>query len=196
MPGVPVILSTFFFSLNIPLFKFLTSSFEYLLVLLVQVMLSSFLCPEDAPNTLWAGSLTNTAVLSQSSGNTCLTPKACLNSSLKFEQHSSLFNFHHFILAYCFIRFLVFISKAILQPTVWWCIATLSPDTTLQSFSDCTFCIVGSPSCDYLSSLLHVTLCSFLFLKYVFTTAISILLVDCSSTFPSLTPYLPHVPLY
>lgn len=33
MPGVPVILSTFFFSLTIPLFKFLTSSFEYFLVL-------------------------------------------------------------------------------------------------------------------------------------------------------------------
>lgn len=78
----------------------------------------------------WQFPLTTSAVLSHSSGNTSLPPKACLNSSL---QPSSFLSICHLILASAFTCSPFLIFKISLKTTIQCCQVIFSPATTLQS---------------------------------------------------------------
>lgn len=81
--------------------------------------LPSFLCPDDTPKTFLDVSLITSAILSMSSVDTFLPPRACRSSSLNSVHHSSSLSIYNLILLH-------------LLP-IHCCLATCTISTTLKS---------------------------------------------------------------
>lgn len=127
------------------------------------------------------------SVLFQHSGNSSLLPRGCLDSPLNSLQHSSFFNFQHLSIGSAFTHSFL-ISRVILETTVHCCLATFPSSTpcSLLSLWDWTFCI-GCTWSVYTFLCCYVTLCSSLFLKYVFIGLSIIVIISVPFTYVSIS---------
>lgn len=128
------------------------------------------------------------SVLFQHSGNSSLLPRGCLDSPLNSLQHSSFFNFQHLSIASAFTHSFL-ISRVILETTCPLLPCYISLVNAMQSSISLRLNLLYRMYliCVHLPLLLYVTLCSSLFLKYVFIGLSIIVIISVPFTYVSIS---------